>query len=98
MICTEPYVKKVNKGEGGAGYEAMIVTQELVSNIGTKKFIPIIRQSQGSYVLPTCVGTRMSVNLSEGPEFEEDFSKLVSEIHSIPPASKHHYGIHLPNQ
>ena len=69
MICTEPYVNKVNEGEGGAGYEATIVTQELVRNSGTKKFIPIIRQSQGSYVLPTCVGTRMAVNLTDSPEF-----------------------------
>ena len=88
MICTEPYVNKVNEGEGGAGYEATIVTQELVRNSGTKKFIPIIRQSQGSNVLPTCVGTRMAVNLTDSPEFEDEFRKLVHEIHLIPPATK----------
>ena len=88
MICTEPYVNKVNEGEGGAGYEATIVTQELVRNAGTKKFIPIIRQSQGSNVLPTCVGTRMAVNLTDSPEFEDEFRKLVDEIHLMPPATK----------
>ena len=43
MICTETYVRKANDGEGGAGYEVMIVTGELVKNLGTSKFIPIIR-------------------------------------------------------
>ena len=30
MICTEKYTSKANDGEGGVGYEAMIVTGELV--------------------------------------------------------------------
>jgi len=44
MICTEPYVRKADDGVGGVGYEAMVVTGELVKNIGTSKFIPVIRQ------------------------------------------------------
>ena len=34
MICTEPYVHKADEGKGGVGYEAMIVTGELVSKRG----------------------------------------------------------------
>jgi hypothetical protein len=41
MVCTETYVKKADEGKGGVGYEAMIVTGELVKNLGTSKFIPI---------------------------------------------------------
>jgi TIR domain len=48
MICTASYVRKVNDGQGGAGYEGMIVTGELVRNLGTSKFIPVIRQEAGS--------------------------------------------------
>jgi hypothetical protein len=35
MICTEKYVAKANDGVGGVGYEAMIVTSELVRDLGT---------------------------------------------------------------
>jgi hypothetical protein len=34
-ICSKDYVTKANEGEGGVGYEKMIVTGELVENSGT---------------------------------------------------------------
>ena len=51
MICTEQYVRKADEGKGGVGYEAMIVTAELVHNLGTSKFIPVIRQASGEVIL-----------------------------------------------
>ena len=54
MICSPAYVKKVDEGKGGAGYEAMIVTQELIVNLGTKKFIPVVRHPSGDFLLPKC--------------------------------------------
>src|ERR1700693_1202226 len=30
MICTEHYARKADEGKGGVGYEAMIVTGELI--------------------------------------------------------------------
>ena len=32
VVCTDKYVEKANKGMGGAGYEKMIMTAELVKN------------------------------------------------------------------
>ena len=51
MICTSPYVHRANDGKGGVGYEAMIVTAELVKDLGISKFIPILRQAEGQKVL-----------------------------------------------
>jgi hypothetical protein len=45
IVCTENYTKKANAGTGGVGYEKMIVTKELISNIATNKFIPIVRSN-----------------------------------------------------
>ena len=45
VICTDSYVSKANAGIGGVGYERMIVTAQLVQDLGTNKFIPIIRQA-----------------------------------------------------
>ena len=46
VICTDTYVRKANAGEGGVGYERLIVTAQITRDLGTKKFIPIIRQIQ----------------------------------------------------
>lgn len=95
MICTETYVQKANDGKGGAGYEAMIVTGELVNDLGTKKFVPVVRQKTGSFERPTSVSTRKAVNFSEDADFNTEFEGLVRELHAMPPASKPAFG-HAP--
>jgi len=88
MVCTEAYVRKADDGKGGVGYEAMVVTGELVQNLGTSKFVPIIRQTGNPKVLPRCVSTRFYVDLSDGAEAEENFEILFREIHNVPKLSK----------
>src|SRR5688572_4070871 len=45
LVCTDEYVGKAEVGEGGVGYERLIVTAELVADIDTKKFIPVVRRN-----------------------------------------------------
>ena len=85
MICTEKYVAKANDGLGGVGYEAMIVTAELVRDLGTAKFIPIIRQNTEKPEVPTSVSTRRYINLSEGVDRAADMEALLRDLHSVPP-------------
>lgn len=88
MICTEPYVHKVGDGKGGVGYEAMIVTGELVRDLGTTKFIPVIRQKSEPYVLPVSVSTRFYIDLSNEEKFKDQFEILLRELHQIPAIEK----------
>jgi TIR domain len=88
MVCSEIYVRKADDGKGGVGYEAMIVTGELVHDLGTNKFIPIIRQTNPPTVLPRCVGTRLFVDLSEHANADENFELLLREIHNVPKVQK----------
>ncbi len=81
MICTEPYVRKANDGKGGVGYEAMIVTGELVRDLGTRKFVPIIRQGGGETVVPDCVGTRLWVDFSKEEDFDTALGELIKTLH-----------------
>lgn len=85
MICTEKYVAKANDGVGGVGYEAMIVTSELVRDLGTAKFIPIIRQSTDHPRVPTSVATRRYINLSDGADRAAEMQTLLRDLHSVPP-------------
>jgi hypothetical protein len=93
MICTENYVRKADDGKGGVGYEAMVVTGELVRKLETNKFVPVIRQSGGEALVPKSVSTRLYANLSEGQNFEEEFDKLLREIHSVPKVRKPELGM-----
>ena len=89
MVCTEPYVRKADDGKGGVGYEAMIVTSELVLNLGTNKFIPVIRQQgDAPKVTPRCVSTRRYADLSTNQSWEENFPELVAEIKRLPKNKK----------
>lgn len=81
IVCTEDYVVKANAGLGGVGYEKTIVTGELVRNVGTKKFIPIIRSGSNPGTLaPTFISTRRYCDFRDDSNFETEFAKLVASI------------------
>lgn len=88
MICSEAYVRKADDGKGGVGYEAMVVTGELVRDLGTNKFIPVVRQVNTPNTLPRCVSTRFYVDLSDSADTDENFEVLLKEIHNVPKIPK----------
>ena len=84
VICTDKYVSKANADEGGVGYERMIVNAELVQNLGTDKFIPIIRQASGKEKTPTFLGTRVYADFRNDSQFDAECEKLIRELHEMP--------------
>src|SRR5262249_5004701 len=88
LVCTENYVHKADAGLGGVAYERMIVTAELVENLGTQKFIPVIRQRGDKPILPKFLGARFYVNFSEGQNFDVEYENLLRELHKQPATSK----------
>ncbi|WP_405376812.1 toll/interleukin-1 receptor domain-containing protein [Nonlabens sp. Asnod3-A02] len=91
MICTETYVQKANKGQGGVGYEKMIITSNLLKNIDTNKVIPIIRQN-GSNEIPTFLETKLYLNFSKNADYEFNFDELIRTIHQSPLLKKPEVG------
>ncbi|MBU9198847.1 toll/interleukin-1 receptor domain-containing protein [Burkholderia gladioli] len=87
LICTEKYVQKVNDGVGGVGYEAMVVSGALMSDLGTAKFIPVVRQD-GEAKLPHALSSRFYVDFSEGRDRGGAFDILLRELHRAPVAVK----------
>lgn len=84
MICTDIYVRKADDGVGGVGYEAMIVSGELIRDLGSAKFIPVVRQDSEKPTLPAAVSTRFYVNLSKEENFGAEFDRLLRELHQAP--------------
>ncbi len=83
VICTENYVDKAMRRNGGVGFEHMMVTGELMQNVGSTKFIPIVRQSRESPVLPAELSTRLYFNLKDGPNQSQELDALAREIHDV---------------
>jgi hypothetical protein len=83
MICSENYVLKANQGKGGVGYEKMIITSNLLSNIDENKIIPIIKQDGGNLV-PTFLKTKLYINFSKKDDYEFSFDELIRTIHKSP--------------
>lgn len=83
MVCTETYVAKAQQRQGGVGYEQMLVTAQMMREVGTAKFIPIIRQMNYPRQLPDELAARMYIDLSDGPEHGENLKRLVRELHDV---------------
>ena len=84
VVCTDQYVRKANAPEGGVGYERMIVTAQLARDLGTDKFIPIIRQASEEEKTPTFLETRVYIDFTDEHQFESEFEKLIRELHRMP--------------
>ena len=79
VICTGSYVRKANAGEGGVGYEPMIVTKKLVQDLGADKFIPIIRQALEKDKTPVFLETQDYIDFTDEDRFDEKFNELLHE-------------------
>ncbi len=101
VICTDSYVRKANAGEGGVGYEAMIITRKLAEDLGTNKFIPIIRQAVGEDKTPTFLGTQVYTDFTDEDQFDEKFDELLHERLQVPvlqqPLVPHIESLHVKN-
>jgi hypothetical protein len=91
MICSENYVKKANEGEGGVGYEKMIITSSLLSKISENKIIPIIRQNASS-ICPTFLKTKKYINFSVDSEFYYKIDELLRTLLKAPLRKKPEIG------
>lgn len=83
MICTENYVQKADKGEGGVGYEKMIMTSSLLSKVDQSKVIPIIRQ-HGQKATPTFMATKLYIDFSSDDEVEYSYDDLLRTLLDAP--------------
>jgi len=83
VICTQNYVEKANRRAGGVGFEHMIVTGELMRNLGTDKFIPIVLESTSNPPRPAELSTRFFYNLGHSQEYLTQLEALLRELHGI---------------
>lgn len=82
-ICTASYVTKADAGEGGTGYETMILTAQVMQNITADRIIPVIRDNEGPGLTPIFLGSRLYVDFRDDARYEEHYGELIREIHGV---------------
>ena len=83
MVCTKRYVAKANAGEGGVGYEKMIMTSSSLTKISDNKVIPIVREN-GEPKVPTFLKTKLYIEFSNDEDIEFSLDELLRVILNAP--------------
>lgn len=83
LICTEDYVRKARERTGGVGYEQMLLTPQLMREVKTTKFVPVVRQNSRPHVLPDEMAGRFYVDLSDGEQYQNSLLSLIRDLHNM---------------
>jgi hypothetical protein len=85
VISTEQYVRRGYERQGGVGYEQMLLSSHIMRDVGTSKFIPVVRRSSaGEAFVPQDLQGRRYLDLTDGPDAENAYKDLVRELHNVP--------------
>lgn len=87
VILTDAYVRKSDERTGGAGYETVMMTSEILANLDTSRFIPVVRQA-GSPRLPRGFGARYYIDFNVDRDFDSSVIQLLRELHAEPELKK----------
>lgn len=102
VVCTDAYIRKAEAGIGGVGFERLIVTAELIEDIGTTKFIPVVKDTTGTKKTPSFLATRFRIETKNNEISNEDFQTLLRALHNLsprqPPLGKNPFGGEQSNQ
>jgi hypothetical protein len=83
-ICSEQYVLKANRGQGGVGYEKAILTGHLMRNIASDKIIPVVRDNELAEKVPSFLSSRLYVDFRDEGSFEANYTALLRDVHNQP--------------
>ncbi|EPJ2732615.1 toll/interleukin-1 receptor domain-containing protein, partial [Vibrio parahaemolyticus] len=73
LICTESYVKKANDmRSGGVGYEKMIITAQIMADLGSNRVIPIVVNNDSPNKTPTFVSSKLYLSF-EPSDYENSY-------------------------
>ncbi len=86
IICSEGYKTKADNRVGGSGYEARLITSNILANQHIKKFIPIYVGGDWDKVAPEFIKGNMYVDLSKpigSVMFEQNYTDLLTTVCNV---------------
>lgn len=84
-ILTPTYKNKCDNRKNGAGYEAAIITAEILQNVSTNKFIPVLRSEDWDKSSPIFLRARMGIDMRKDEEYDEKLKELLKALYNYNP-------------
>ena len=75
VVCTKNYKERFDGRFRGSGYEGHIITAQMVSRVGTGKFIPVLRDEKWEIALPIALDGIFGADLSK--DSDDEYNKLL---------------------
>lgn len=82
-ILSPTYKEKCDNRTNGAGYEASIITSEILQHIPTTKFIPILKSGNWTNSSPIFLRGRWGVDMTNEEFYETKLQELIDDIFEI---------------
>lgn len=84
IIGTPKYKEKLEKAGGGAKFEDQVITISLYKDMGSDKFIPVLREGSFSESFNTLVEPRLGYDMSNDGQYEERLQELAADLWGQP--------------
>jgi hypothetical protein len=88
LICTLAYGRKAGEGQGGVGYERLVVTAEIAEKTDTSKFVCVLRDGERSDSIPPFARTRLFVDFREDENYAVHLEELLRDLLKAPAQPK----------
>lgn len=93
VISSTNYVTKANKRDGGAGYETMILSADMMGgDIHKDRIIPVVRNNTGGSAVPTFLSGALYVDMRDDSQYEDRYEELLRTLLGVPKAVKPELG------
>ena len=84
VIGTPKYKERAMERKKGVGFEYSIISADLMNNLDTDRFIPILRVGPNEDALPPLLQSRIGAFMDNDDNFDKVFEELVHEIYNMP--------------
>ena len=80
LIIGTPKYKEKSETSGGVAYETMVITNEMMTDMGTTKFCPILRSGTFKDSFPTDIKDRKGDDFSNDSNYNDNLKDLIKAL------------------
>ena len=80
LILTPEYKDRADNRKNGVGYETNVITNDMIKDNNTMKFIPIIRIGDKNSSFPIYLGNKKGLDMTNDNDYEEGLNILIDNL------------------
>ena len=84
IIGTPKYKEKIERNNGGAKFEDQVISIQLYHDMGSNKFVPILREGTFDNSFGNLIETRIGFDMHNDANYEEELQKLAADLWGCP--------------